>query len=181
MFDVSRTRRLATSKVGLMKLRPLAPGEYRYAVAIREGSTLWLTLWVRRSPKGEFFVISPISDQKQNAHTSYHLNGTLHMKCNGHKFLPQKRQPLTEVFHGTENLGGYRGYCPKTIGAICDPTPYSGVVEVPTGILGPRNGIVTIELVERGCKSILCTEHIVLQEIFRDTSPWIVITIASSS
>lgn len=43
----------------LMKLRRLAPGEYRYAVAVREGAGIWLTLWVRRSPKGEYFVMVP--------------------------------------------------------------------------------------------------------------------------
>ncbi len=37
-----------------MKLAPIV-GEHRYAVAVREGTDLWLTLWVRRSPKGEFF------------------------------------------------------------------------------------------------------------------------------
>jgi hypothetical protein len=36
----------ATPKVGLMKLHA-GPGEYLYAVAIREDSNLWLTLWVR--------------------------------------------------------------------------------------------------------------------------------------
>ena len=35
-----------------MKLRAV-PGEHRYAVAVREGSDLWLTLWVRRSREGE--------------------------------------------------------------------------------------------------------------------------------
>jgi hypothetical protein len=32
----------AKRKVGLMKLPPLLPGEHRYAVAVRENSTLWL-------------------------------------------------------------------------------------------------------------------------------------------
>jgi hypothetical protein len=40
----------------VMKLRPV-PGEHRYAVAVEEGSDLWLTLWVKRSPDGEFFVV----------------------------------------------------------------------------------------------------------------------------
>jgi hypothetical protein len=34
----------------------LPPREHRYAVAVREASGLWLTLWIRRAPKGEFFV-----------------------------------------------------------------------------------------------------------------------------
>jgi hypothetical protein len=42
----------------VMKLRPV-PGEHRYAVTVEEGSDLWLTLWVRRSPNGKFFVMPP--------------------------------------------------------------------------------------------------------------------------
>jgi hypothetical protein len=33
----------AATLKGLMKLR-MVPGEYRYAIAVREGSDLWLTL-----------------------------------------------------------------------------------------------------------------------------------------
>jgi hypothetical protein len=44
------------SQGGLMKL---PPREHRYAVAVREASGLWLTLWIRRAPKGEFFVMMP--------------------------------------------------------------------------------------------------------------------------
>jgi hypothetical protein len=51
LFDEAQKRSSATPKVGLMKLQ-LVPGEYRYAVAVRDGSNLWLTLWVRRSRKG---------------------------------------------------------------------------------------------------------------------------------
>ena len=36
IFDKARKDSLATPKVGLMKL-PRIPGEYRYAVAVREG------------------------------------------------------------------------------------------------------------------------------------------------
>jgi hypothetical protein len=56
IFDKARKDSLASPKVGLMKLRPV-PGEHRYAVAVREGPDLWLTLWVRRSKRGEFFVM----------------------------------------------------------------------------------------------------------------------------
>ncbi len=61
-FDKGREYSLANPKVGLMKL-PQVPGEHRYAVAVREGSDLWLTLWVRRSRKGEFFVMLPRADR----------------------------------------------------------------------------------------------------------------------
>jgi hypothetical protein len=62
IFTDVRKRSLATPKVGLINLEPI-PGEYRYAVAIREGSDLWLTLWVRRSRKGELFVMVPRGDR----------------------------------------------------------------------------------------------------------------------
>ena len=69
MFKEVRERCAAAPKIGLMKLQPL-PGEYRYAVALREGSDLWLTLWVRRSRKGEFFIMLPTSDRDRDPHTS---------------------------------------------------------------------------------------------------------------
>jgi hypothetical protein len=123
------------SKVGLMKLRPI-PGEFRYAVAVREGSDLWLTLWVRRNRKGEFFVMIPRGDRGWDPHTSYHLDGTLHMKSYERKFgPPQKRQTLSGPFRGAEHLGAYGGHGPKGVGAICDPSAFSGVVEVPSGVL----------------------------------------------
>src|ERR1700687_5036510 len=78
-FDEARKRTLAKPKVGLMKLQPV-PGEHRYAVAVREGADLWLRMWVRRSRKGEFFILRPLGDRDWNPHTSYHLDGTLHMK-----------------------------------------------------------------------------------------------------
>jgi hypothetical protein len=65
LFDEVRQRSLANPKVGLMKLKPV-PGEYRYAVAVREGSDLWLTLWVRRSLKGEYFVMVPRADRDRD-------------------------------------------------------------------------------------------------------------------
>ena len=71
LFGEATTRRLTSPKLGLMKLQPIS-GQYLYAVAVREGSDLWLTLWVRRSPKGEFFVMVPRGHGKWNVHTCYH-------------------------------------------------------------------------------------------------------------
>jgi hypothetical protein len=57
-FDEAMQRRESSRKVGLMKLRA-AHGDQKYAVAIRDGSDLWLTMWVRCSPKGEIFIMYP--------------------------------------------------------------------------------------------------------------------------
>ena len=124
LFEEARQRSAANPKVGLMKLQPV-PGEHRYAVAVREGADLWLRMWVRRSRKGECFIMRPLGDRDWNPHTSYHLDGTLHMKSHDRRVLPQKRQPLTGVFRGSEHLGVDYGHAPNSVGAICDPTAFS--------------------------------------------------------
>jgi hypothetical protein len=52
-FEQAKRAQETSPKVGLMRLRRV-PGQEQYAVAIRNGSDLWLTLWVRCSPKGRF-------------------------------------------------------------------------------------------------------------------------------
>jgi hypothetical protein len=178
LFDEARAHKLVSPKVGLMKLLPI-PGEYRYAVAFREGSDLWITLWVKRSRKGEFFVMMPRGERDWDVHNSYHLDGTKHMKSFGRKVaFPQKGQPLTGKFRGTEHLGGFAGHGPKSVGAVCDPNAFSGVMEVAPGVLGPRDGTVIVDLVEPG-RDPLPWPNVVRQQTFRDGTPWVVIRIAS--
>ena len=181
LFEDARERRATSPKVGLMKLQAV-PGEHRYAVAVREGSDLWLTLWVRRSRKGEFFIMLPRSNRDWDAHTSYHLDGTLHMKGFGHTLLPpQKRQPLTGTLRGSEHLTVYSGYAPKSVGAICDPAAFSGVVEVAPGVLGPSHGQVSVDLVEPGHERMgVPLTQIVTRQVFRNILPWVVITVGAS-
>jgi hypothetical protein len=179
IFEEVRESAAAVPKVGRMKLRPLVTDEHRYAVAVREGSDLWLTLWVRRSPKPEFFVCIPRGDRAWDPHASYHRNGTLHQKSFGQKFGSQKRQPLTGAFRGTEHLGAYMGHGPKSVGALCDPTDFSGVMEVAPGVLGPRDGSVVVDLVEPGCQPLAWPTKLVQQKVFQDTVPWVVIRVCS--
>lgn len=169
-----------------MKLRPVLSGEYRYAVAVQEDSELWLTLWVRRSPKGEFFVMRPRKpfiiqshrSKEWDAHASYHLNGTFHMKSHDSKMVTQRCQPLTGRFRGTEDLGYYAGHDPKSVGIICDPADFNGVVKVAPGVLMPGYGVVKVDLVEPGHKPVFHWT-VVNQQIFRDAVPWVVITVGS--
>ena len=181
IFDEAQQRSLATPKVGLMQLRAVS-GEYRYAVAVEDGSNLWLTLWVRRSRKGEFFVMLPRGDSDWDPHTSYHLEGDLHMKGHGQKFLAQKRQPLTSPFRGTQSLGTYYGHGPKGVGAVCDPTVFSGVLKVPAGSLGLTQGGVSVDLVEPGCETPTPPwKTIVVREAFCDFVPHVVITVGNDT
>jgi len=153
----------------------LASGHYRYAIAIRDGANLWLTLWVRRSPKGEFFVLYPRLDPSWNPHTSYHLDGTLHIKSYDHMTHRKSLQPLTGSFHGTEHLGIFGGH--GNTGIACDPTKFAAVVEVTTSVLGPFGGVVSVDLVQPGVQPItpLDSATMVRQDIFQDFSPWVVL------
>lgn len=181
LFEEVRQRSATSPKVGLMKLQPV-PGEHKYAVAVEEGADLWLTLWVRCSRKGEFFIMQPRGDRDWDVHTSYHLDGTLHMKSHDRKVLPpQRRQPLMGAFRGSEHLGAYYGHGPKRVGAICNPTAFSGVVKVAPNVLGPRHGGVTVDLVEPGQEPTeVPWARIVTRQIFRDVTPWVVITVGLS-
>jgi hypothetical protein len=163
------------SKVGLMKLGSSVPGDRIYGVAVRD-SGLWLSLWVRRSWKSEFFVFMPRSDGS-NVHASYHRDGTFHHKSDGRTFVTKTFQRLDQPFKGTEHLSGWGGHGPKSVGAICDPDVFAGLVELPPGILGPRDGDVVIDLVEPDCDPISWPGEIVREEIFKDAVPWIVIRV----
>lgn len=183
MFEDARQRSAANPHVGLLKL-PSVPGEFKYAVAVREGADLWLVLWVRRNRKGEYFVLKPMNDRDWNPHTSYHLDGSLHHKSWGQKVLPpQKRQPLRGRFRGCEPLLQYAGFTPKAVGAVCDPTAFTGVVEIPSGILGPKDGSIAVDLVEPGAKPLDYSTgaEIVSQRVFHEVTPNIVITILVQS
>jgi len=176
IFDDVQRRCAATPKVGLMKLQPV-PGEQKYAVAIRKGPDLWLTLWVRCSPKGDVFIMYPRGDREWQAHASYHLNGTLHQKSYDHVIGAQKRQPLTGAFKGCEHLGHYAGHG-TTNGAVCDPAAFTGVVIVEPGVLGPKHGFVAVDLVEPGCEPTPLFGKQIMREVFpRDPRPSVVITI----
>lgn len=179
-FDDAMKRTVDTNKVGLMKLKQV-PFEHKYAVAIEHDSELWLTLWVRRSQKGEFFVFQPRGDRGHNPHTSYHLDGTLHMKSYDHKGLTQKRQPLTVPFRGTEHLGTYLGHSTKIVGAICDPSAFTGVLRVPRDVLGPRHGQIVVDLTEPNHElPEFSGMQIEAQQVFKEVIPWVVITVGSS-
>jgi hypothetical protein len=106
MYDDARKSR--SPKLGLMKLQSV-PDEYRYAVAVREGSDLLLALWVRRSAN-QVFAMMPRGDPKADVHASYHRDGSVHMKSNGRKGHVRKLQPLTGAFQDAEHLGAFGGY-----------------------------------------------------------------------
>jgi hypothetical protein len=178
IFEEARQRTVANPKIGSMKLQPV-PGEYRYAVAVQDVPDLRLALWVKRSRKGEFFIMVPRGDREWDVHTCYHLDGTLHMKSHRNRVLTSdQHQPLSGAFRGSEHLGAYFGYGPKS-GTICDPTAFSGVVEVAPNVWGPMDGWVAVDLVEPGTQPTMKIPYsrIITRKEFTDLPPWVVITV----
>src|SRR5438094_1917447 len=102
VFDDDMMREKPSRRpLGRMNLNPMAPGELRYAVAIRETDGLWLVLWIRRSSKPAVFIMHPTGDKKRDVHTSYHRDGTLNIKSFRRVVIrSSKRQPLTPSFEG---------------------------------------------------------------------------------
>src|SRR5262245_23069895 len=175
-FEDAVKRREMAGKVGRMNLK--RPGQSLYAVAIRDGSDLWLALWVKRSAKPEFFIFHPTVDGNWNPHSSLHKDGTFHMKSHDEKMLIQKRQPPASI-KGAEHLGAYGGFGPKSIGAVCDPADFTGVFEAPAGVLGPRNGMVTVDLIEPGSGALPLSHPAeeVDRHLFTDSVPNVLIRI----
>lgn len=174
-FDKAIAKKAATPPMGVMDLE--RPGQHLYAVAVREGVDLWLTLWVRRAPKGDVYVFVPRADRDWNPHVSYHNNGNFHAKSFDHRMSASKRQPLVDTFKGCEHLGVFSGHGPKSIGAVCDPAMFSGIVEVAPGILGPRDGIVALDLVEPGAMPHELLGPFTHEQVFKDSIPWIVVRV----
>jgi hypothetical protein len=104
------------------------------------------------------------------------------MKSHDRKVLTFKRQPLTGTFRGSVDLGSYSGFAPRGVGAVCHPDDFSGVMEVPTGILGAAAGSVSVDLIEPGhfTTTLMPGMRVVGQVMFRDFIPWVVITVRAS-
>jgi hypothetical protein len=177
--EITRVRR---PKVGRYKF-PSDPRIVRFAVAVREGSELWLALWIQRSRKGEFFVMVPRRDRSSDLHTSYHRSGRLHTKYEGTTGLPRRLQALNGRFQGTEHIGYYGGFAPKRVGAICDPNDFNGILEIPPGILKPRDGSIVVDVVEPDVApmpwAMFNAGELLHEETFKDCEPWVVVRIGS--
>jgi hypothetical protein len=75
----------------------------------------------------------------------------------------------------------FGGHSPKNIGAICDPAMFSSVVEVPSGILGRRDGFIAVDLVEPACDPIELYNPVTLTQVFKESVPWIVIRVGTQA
>lgn len=167
-FEENRKER-ASSKVGLMNLKTV-PGEHKYAVAVREGTDLLLVLWIRRNRKGEYVVLKPMDERPLDRQSRNHRDVSLY-----HKIVRQKVVPAQT----SQSFPIMNGFTPTDTGAICDPIAFTGIVEVASGILGPRHGSVGVVLAEPGCglPDYTWAYDVFTQTVFRDVSPHVVVSV----
>lgn len=153
--------------------------DHRYAIAIEDDSGLGLTFWIRRSAKGEIFLLYP-REPAMDPHASYHLDGTYHHKTYGMTTGSQKRQALDGSFQGAEHLGTFAGHGPGP--RMRDLSHFDDVVVAPPGSLSGRCGSILVDLVAPGASP--APQHragvrIVAERFYRDASPWIAVAIAT--
>ncbi len=178
LYNDAQHKRQSSPKMGLVKFKAVQ-GQLLYAVAVCDGTNLWLVLWVRRSVRGDVYVFIPRADPDWDPHISYHKDGKSHIKSHGRATLNKVRQPPTRSFLGAEQIVSQKGFGPKTVGATFDPKQFAGVVEIEAGILGPIHGYVSVDLVEPGCETIPHFNDAlpVRQMVFKEMIPWLVIRV----
>ncbi len=177
LFETAVKARATACKVGRMKLK--RPGQSTYAIAIRDGGDLWLALWIKRSMKPEYFIFHPTADGNWNPHSSLHKDGTFHLKSHDIVTIPPRHKQPPGSIKGSEDLGAYGGFAPKAVGAVCEPADFTGVFEAPPGILGPRNGMVTVDLIEpgSGAEPLSHPAEEVARHLFSDAAPHVLVRI----
>src|ERR1700681_1720720 len=81
--------------------------ESMFAVAVRDGTDLFLWLRIRRAASGDLYYIYPRSQAEEegktwNPHGSLHKDGRSHHKGFDQKFFPKQGQKPDANFKGTE-------------------------------------------------------------------------------
>jgi hypothetical protein len=156
-FREVRERALATPKVGLMKLKTI-PGEHRYAVAVRDGSDLWLTLWVRRSRKPEFFVMVPRGDSGWDPHTSYHNDGILRHQDSARLRAMCDRMGWQVVDGAVASAGEAPGTLSKSVGLPRPSEPHTAPA-APSGPTAERPKPARAQRRPQGLRRGGCVRH----------------------
>jgi hypothetical protein len=176
LLDIARARQ------SVMFSEPCPGDEHRYAIALEDGSDLRLVLVIRRSAKGEYFIVYP-RDRDSDPHASYHLKGDYHQKSYKRKFGKSgRRQPLGLGFKGREHLGSFGGGF-SAAAPICNPTNFTAVISVPEGVVDGLRGSVMIDLVEPGIEPDPIHrqgKRVFREEIFCNGTPHIAVAIVQS-
>jgi hypothetical protein len=154
-----------------------------FAVAVRDGSDLFLFLSVCRAQSGDVYVNFP-RDYKPNwkPHSSYHASGQHHQKSYGHKVLVRKGQKPGSTFSGTQNVvtSGIAADEPRAIHCPCQAAGFEGVFEIPISDLSTDmyRTMISVDISEpNGQPTTTPGSTVVRQAVFKDAVPWIIVTL----
>ncbi len=163
-----------------------APSGGMYAVAIRDDQ-LYLYIRIRRTPKGEIFLVYPTGRSKElnrewNPHTSHHASGRVHQKAFGHEYMAHDGQKPDSKFTGVKNLvtRPIAASEPKAFGIICNPTEFADVFEIPVADISPAKNRtnIAVDVTEPGGTPVTTPgSRIIRNWIIQDTIPWIMVTV----
>jgi hypothetical protein len=166
-----------------MTLKATQKKDRHIAIAVRDGADLFVFLTIRRGPEGDVYVNNPRTDPNWKPHTSYHASGQHHHKSFGHKgALVRLRQKPDASFLGTENVvtQGIASDDPREINWPCEVKDYDDVVEIPVSELRPEEyrTALSVDITDtQGEPIVTVGARIIQQAIFKDTVPWIVVTL----
>jgi hypothetical protein len=163
--------------------------ERMFAVAVRDREDLFLWMRLKRAGGTDIYYVLPTGREddpewkKWDPHGSWHRDGHLHHKSFDQKMSAEKRQKPNAEFKGKDNLitRGLASDEPRAFGVRCDPAKFSEVVEIPAGILSPQHyeTYTSVDMSEPGLQPVLMggKEKILVQRIFDDAIPHIIITV----
>lgn len=154
-----------------------------FAVAVRDGSDLFLFLSVCRTPSGDVYVNFP-RDCKPDwkPHSSYHASGQHHQKSFGHKAIVRKGPKPDSTFSGAQNVvtTGIAADEPRAIHSPCPAGDFEGVFEIPISDLSrdKYRTMISVDITEPDGQPITTPgSTVVRQAVFRDAVPWILVTL----
>jgi hypothetical protein len=159
-------------------------GLRNYAVAVRDGVDLFLFLTITRSMSGDVYVNilhnrqGPTWD-RWKPHASYHASGQHHQKSFGHKALVFHHQRPDVTFRDTENVVTMDLPVdePRRLKRPCQTADFDELFEITVGKLTP-NTRISVDVTEPNGRAIITPgARIIWQNAFKDTVPWVVVTV----
>lgn len=156
--------------------------ERLYAVALRDSEGLWLLSRIRRSRKGDVYVLFPRDEPGWNPHASYHHDGTRHVRSHGGRYLVDQRpRPDATTFRGVESVFAL-ALPPGDVALIrtpCQTHEFSDVFEIGREHLPlEESHALAVDLVEPGHGALAGRwREVVTQQSFRDAVPWVLVTL----
>jgi hypothetical protein len=163
-----------------------------FAVAIRDGSDLFLWFRIRRAASGDLYYMIPTGRterewKKWDPHGSLHKDGSSHHKSFDRKMSPKKGQKPDATFKGTETLitRPIASGEPRRFGVICNPSEFSEVMEIPVEMLSAKkyDTFISIDLTAPRGEAILTMpdRQVLTQHIFDDAVPHVLVSLQGTA